>query len=101
MSTTWFLVVFALSGGAMALWIDNRFPTLAPEDLRAALIRLICGLLFVHLSLAALDRLIDPLSATVQAATVIGVGFALLTLALLTAVWMFRVAQRMMGGNLR
>ena len=101
MSVTWFIVVFALSGGAMALWIDNRFPSLTPEDLRSALIRLFGGLLLVHLALAALDRLVDPLPATTEAATVVAVAFALLTIAMLTAIWVIKVAQGMMGGSLR
>ena len=101
MSFTQFIVVFAVSGAAMALWIDTRFPNLAPQDLRAAFIRLVGGWVLVHLSIAAVERLVAPFAATTRVALVLAAGFVLLTTAFLTAIWMIKVAQRMMGGTLR
>jgi hypothetical protein len=101
MSFTWFVVVFFLSGAAMALWIDNRFPTFAPEDLRSALLRVVGGWAFVHLAMAAAGHLVSPFSPMTRISIILAVGFALVTIALLTAVWMFKVARGMMGGSLR
>lgn len=101
MSLTWFLVVFAVSAAAMAVWIDTRFPSLAPEDLRSALLRLIGVWVFVYLAIASVELVVDFFAPATRLTIVLTAGFALLTLGLLTAVWIIRVAQRMMGGSLR
>lgn len=101
MTFAWFMVVFAVSGAAMALWIDNRFPGLAPESLRTALLRLVGGFLLIQLSLAAVDHMVGVFATTTRAAVVLTVAFVLLTIAFLTAIWLIKVAQRMMGGSVR
>ncbi|MDP8956143.1 MAG: hypothetical protein M3N24_04185 [Actinomycetota bacterium] len=101
MSFPLFAVIFASCAAGMALWIDVRFPSLSPEDLRSAFIRLVAGVAIVHLSLLAVSHLIRPLPPITEAAVMLTVGFVLLTIALLTAIWVIKVAQRMMGGSVR
>jgi hypothetical protein len=96
MSVETVLLVFATSAAVLALWIDYRFPGLAPSDLTAALIRVVAALALGYLVAPALGRLV---------AAGVPTGVALLTLALpalvlvfLAVVWMFRVLQAWLYG---
>jgi hypothetical protein len=90
------LLMFAVGAAVLALWIDYRFPTLAPADLTAALIRVVAALALGYVVAPALGRLV---------AAGIPTGVALFSLALpalvlvfLAVVWMFRVLQAWLYG---
>jgi len=74
-----FVVVYALGAGALALWVDVRFPNLAP------------GALMHRVGAAALATCVVsavPLSPTVVG--LIGVFLPALCFSLLTALWLLR-----------
>ncbi len=101
MTFTAFAFVFASCAAVMALWIDVRFPSLTPKDLRSAMIRLVAAFVVVHIAAALTDRLIRPIGAPTDLWVVLGAAFALLTLSMLTTMWVLKVARGMMGGSLR
>ena len=101
MSFNAFAVYFALSSAAIAVWIDVRFPKLAPGDFRAAIIRLAMGFVIVQLTLPATSALLSPYSALTEALGVAAVGFVVLTFAMLTVFWIVRIAQQMLRGSMR
>jgi len=102
MITAIFAVLFILSAGVLALWIDHRFPRLAPGELKVAL---------AHLVAAALaNQLLDgPLAGVVARSSmpqgrviaVVGVVLPLVVYAALAAFWTLRIAQRALSGSVR
>jgi hypothetical protein len=96
MSPAVFEVAFLLGAAALALWFDMRFPSLAPSDLRRALILTGAGLLASHaLFMPAFD------AAVARGQVLLGI-FALalpcLWYVLLSAIWSIRVLQASMRG---
>jgi len=101
MSFNVFVIYFALSSAAIAVWIDVRFPRLAPGDLRAALVRLAMSFVAVQLTLPAASFAFRPYSPVTEAFAIATAGYVALTFAMLTTFWLVRVAQRMLGGSVR
>ncbi|HYX85675.1 MAG TPA: hypothetical protein VE777_11950 [Gaiellales bacterium] len=97
-----FAVAFLASAGILAIWIDTRFPRLAPHDFIPA---------FLHLGAAALaNQLLDgPVGGFVarstlpasRAVAVIGVVLPLVVYAALAGLWTLKLAQRALTGHLR
>jgi hypothetical protein len=86
-----FAIAFLFGAAVVALWLDNRFPGIAPSDLGRALLRTIIviaasQILFPPVWEAALAR------SPVLVAT-FSVAFPCLTLVLLCAVWSIRQLQ--------
>ena len=99
------LVVFALAylagAGAIAFWIDARFPRLAPQDVMYAM---------GHLFAAAIaNSLLDDRLAVAAATSlpqgrliaVLGVVLPLVVYAALAAIWVLKLAHRALSGHLR
>jgi hypothetical protein len=91
-----FGITFLLGTGAVALWIDARFPKLAPTDLRRALIR-------SGIALAASQLLFTPAwDAAVASGAVLlalfAVAFPCLGYVLLSTIWSIRRLQAAMRG---
>ena len=94
MSVQVFGICFLLGCGAVALWVDQRFPEIAPPDLRRALLRTIVAraasqVLFPPVWDAALAR--GPVLVAV-----FSIAFPVLTGVLLCAIWSMRQLQAMM-----
>jgi hypothetical protein len=89
-----FLVALTLGAGALALWIDVRFPGLAPDGLRGAIIRVGIALLagqgllpVIHLFMPALNPVARALVVT------LAVGLPVLVYSFLSSIWIIRIAQ--------
>jgi hypothetical protein len=93
-SVSVFGIVFLLGAAAIALWIDRRFPGLAPPNLRRALLRTLIAL--------AASRLLFPpvwgaaLSRGSVVAALLGIALPCLTWLLLSAIWSIRWLQATM-----
>ena len=88
MSNSTFAVVLAFGAAALALWIQVRFPSLAPTRLIGTMLH--AGVAYALLSLAS-----DPDALTFGA-----IFFGLLpalVYALLCAIWMLRLTQTALG----
>ena len=79
-----FGVGFLLAAAALALWIDARFPELAPESLLKRL-----GLALVATFLVTAAPVVGATPALLLA-TLLGAVFPTFVLALLTALWLLR-----------
>lgn len=91
MSVQVFGILFLLGAGAVALWLDARFPGIAPPDLSRALLRTI-------IVLAASQFLFPPvwdaaLARSPVLLAVFSLAFPCLTLVLLCAIWSIRQLQ--------
>jgi hypothetical protein len=96
MSVEAFLLVLCVAGALLALWVDVRFPGLAPEDLWRAALRLLLALAVAHLVTPALVLAVSAgMSPGVALMT-----FALPAIALffLATMWMMRALQGSLYG---
>jgi hypothetical protein len=89
-----FGVLFLLGSAAIALWLDARFPGIAPPDLRRALLRTLIVL--------ALSQFLFPpaweaaLARSPALVAIFSVAFPCLTLVLLCTIWSIRQLQAML-----
>jgi hypothetical protein len=91
-----FCIAFLLGTGAIALWLNARFPRFAPSDLHRALVR-------AGIAMAATWLLFPPLwDAAVASGPVLvalfAVAFPCLTYLLLSAVWAIEKLQAVLRG---
>lgn len=85
------LGLFALGAASVALWVDARFPALAPDTLRGALLHvgvsLVLGRLLMPLATHALGGGSEPMRLLL----VVGVAFPILVYTFLAAVWIVKI----------
>ncbi len=99
MSVGVFLVAFALGSGALALWIDQRLPRLAPGTLRAAFIHVGASIVVAQLVVpAGMGTLGSARSGVVFLTAVFAIGLPALTYSFLAAVWIMKVLHRTLRG---
>ncbi len=98
MTVTQFLVALALGAGAIALWINNRFPGLAPGRMVVAFIHVGVAMVIGMALVPAVDAFIQGNVSPVMRAVVITfvVGLPALVYALLTSIWVILIAQNAM-----
>ncbi len=101
MSGGFVTLLIGLGAGAIALWIDVRFPSLAPDDVAKALLHAAASLALGF----ALDPALQALLAADDARTVLlgvyGVAFPSIVYCLLAGIWVIKVTQRALSGYLR
>jgi hypothetical protein len=95
MTVTEFLTALALGAGAIALWINFRFPSLAPERIRTAVIHVGVAMVVGMAIVPAIDELVTGNVSPLVRAIVITflVGLPALIYALLTSIWVILIAQ--------
>jgi hypothetical protein len=90
-----FGIAFLLATAAIALWFDNRFPALAPDDLSRALVR-------TGIALAASMILFPPAwDAVIERSVLMAIfliAFPCLTYLLLSSIWSIQKLQAAMRG---
>jgi hypothetical protein len=86
-----FAILFLLGASAIALWVDARFPGIAPPNLRRALLRTLIAI--------GVSRVVFPpawheaLSHTHVLVAMFSVAFPCLTLVFLCGIWSIRQLQ--------
>lgn len=99
MSVGMFLVLFAVVAGVLAIWVDYRFPALAPETLGGAFIHVGASLVGTHLLVRfGMGVLLADASETVTFAAVFGVALPALAYAFLAGFWILKIMHRTMRG---
>jgi hypothetical protein len=95
MTVSEFLIALALGAGAIALWINFRFPGLAPEKIRTIVIHIGVAMLIGMAVVPAVDELVSGSVSPLVRAIVITflVGLPALIYALLTSIWVIVMAQ--------
>jgi hypothetical protein len=95
MTVSQFIVAFALGAGAIALWINNRFPGLAPARIVVAFIHVGIAMVIGMLLVPAVDTLIQGSVSPLMRAIVITfvIGLPAVIYALLTSIWVILIAQ--------
>lgn len=94
------LVLLVAVGMALnALWLHVRFPSLAPETLRAAILHMIAAL--VSLELVSVAFRLGGASDEQMMVALVGVAFPALIYVFLASLWMIRLFHGMMTRGVR
>jgi hypothetical protein len=95
MTVTQFLVGLALGAGAIALWINFRFPKLAPERLVTAAMHVVVAMILCSAVVPHLGDLVPETLTPVMRAAVVTflIGLPALVYALLASIWVILMAQ--------
>ncbi|HET9325034.1 MAG TPA: hypothetical protein VFO03_14245 [Gaiellaceae bacterium] len=101
MSSGLVTLLIGVGAGAIALWIDVRFPRLAPDEILKAVLHVAAALALGYAIGPALERLFAADDAVVVLVGVFGVAFPSIVYCFLTAIWFIKLAQRAMGAHLR
>ncbi len=97
-----YLVLFALGAGAVALWLDFRFPDWTPRNVRGAIVRLAASFVIAHVVVPTAFGLVAPIDVRpLKVLAIFAVAFVAVTYSLLAAIWMIKLAQARMRGSLR
>jgi hypothetical protein len=89
-----FLMVLTLGAGAIALWINFRFPKLAPQGLKTAIIHVGAAILVGQVVLPGLSQAVPHSNPVVAGlVTTFVLGLPTLVYALLASIWVIRIAQ--------
>jgi hypothetical protein len=94
-------VFIGLGAGAIALWLDVRFPRLAPHDVTKAVLHVAASLAVAYASTPAVQALAASDDPAVVLLGVFAVAFPSIVYCLLAGLWVIKLAQRMLGGSLR
>lgn len=89
-----FAVLVLLGGAAIALWIEVRFPRLAPRDMRRTMFHVGISIVVAQLVVPAVMHVTaaggDPVRTLVA---IFGIGFPALTYCLLASIWAVKIFQ--------
>ena len=97
-----FAVVFLAGAAALALWVETRWPSLAPTSLgRAAVHVAVAAVALVLVLPPGMDLVGAGGSEPARLTAIFAVALPILTYALLTSVWVLKVAQRVLSGAVR
>jgi hypothetical protein len=89
-----FLMALTLGAGAIALWINFRFPKLAPDGIRTAVIHVGAAILVGQVLLPGLTDAVPGSNPIMRAlVTTFLLGLPALVYALLASIWVIRIAQ--------
>jgi ABC-type uncharacterized transport system permease subunit len=94
-------VLIGVGAGAIALWIDVRFPRLAPQEMAKAILHIAVSVAVAYASSPAMKMVTASDDPRVVLLGVFGIGFPSVVYCLLAGIWLIKVAQRMLSGNLR
>jgi hypothetical protein len=94
MTVTQFLVALALGAGAIALWINNRFPGIAPGRIPIVMVHVGVAMVIGVALIPAIDSFVEASVSPLVRAIVITfvVGLPALIYALLTSIWVLLIA---------
>lgn len=91
-----FLLVLCVAGALLALWVDARFPRLAPVDIWRAALRLVLALAVAHLVGPALTLVI--VAGMSPAAALMTLALPAIVLFFLATLWTMRALQGTLYG---
>lgn len=93
--------LIGVGAGAIALWIDVRFPRLAPDDMAKALLQVAASIALGYAISPAMQALLAYEDPRLTMLGIFGLGFPSIVYCLLAGLWMIKLAQRALGGYLR
>jgi hypothetical protein len=100
MSVALYLVCFLVGAGALALWVDVRFPSLMPGGMVGILVHLVAAFVVLQFGSGVIAPAVADFPVPgARLIAVIAVILPLLAYASLTALWALRLARDPMGAR--
>jgi hypothetical protein len=93
--------LIGVGAGAIALWIDVRFPRLAPDDMAKVLLQVAASIALGYAISPAMQALLSYEDPRLTLFGIFGLGFPSIVYCLLAGLWMIKLAQRTLSGHLR
>ena len=98
-SVSTFVTFLALGAGALALWVEARFPRLAPADWRRVFAHLVASALVIQFPMVSgMQLLLANDGAAWFALAAVGIALPAITYLFLSSIWVLRLAQRLLPG---
>jgi ABC-type uncharacterized transport system permease subunit len=94
-------VLIGLGAGAIALWIDVRFPRLAPQELVKAVLHVAASVAVGYATSPAMQMLVAYDDPRLTLLAVFGLAFPAIVYCLLAGIWVIKLVQRTLSGHLR
>lgn len=95
LSTSAFVLCLALGAGALALWVDVRFPGRVERSWKLVFCHLIAAGLVIHLLMPEVGTFVrDSGTPGSYALTAVGVALPALTYLFLASLWVLKLVQR-------
>jgi hypothetical protein len=94
-------ILIGVGAGAIALWIDVRFPRLAPRDVAKVVLHAAASIAVGYAISPAVETLASFEDPRLSLAAVFGLAFPAIVYCLLAGIWVIRLAQQMLSGHLR
>ncbi|MBD0328509.1 MAG: hypothetical protein ICV64_00165 [Thermoleophilia bacterium] len=98
MSVAVLIVSFAVGTAALALWVNARFPRIAPGTFRGCILHVCLAMAVCQVATLLLRTATSDHATFVALFTVV---VPVLVYSFLSAVWLIRVCQQMLGGAVR
>lgn len=93
--------LIGLGAGAIALWIEVRFPHLAPQEMAKAVLHAAASLAVGYATSPAIQALVAYEDHRLTLLAIFGLAFPSIVYCLLAGIWVIRLAQRSLSGHLR
>jgi hypothetical protein len=93
--------LIGVGAGAIALWIDVRFPRLAPDDMAKVLLQVAASIALGYAISPAMQALLSYEDPRLTLLGIFGLGFPSIVYCLLAGLWMIKLAQRTLSGHIR
>jgi len=93
MTIEMFILCIAVGAGAIALWVDVRFPKLMPWSMRRLLVHIIVAIAIVYVVGPVMGFVARSGVPAANLASVFCVAFPVLVYEFLVGAWMIRLAQ--------
>ena len=89
-----FLIALTLGAAALALWINFRFPKIAPAEFKTAVLHVAAALVVGQALVPLLHSLLPAMSPIAQALIMTFlIGLPALVYSLLSSIWIIRLTQ--------
>lgn len=101
MNTQSFVLALATGCALLALWVEVRFPTLAPGGLGRVFLNIVAAVLCMHLAGAMVVAAAEHSALPLRFAAVFVLALPALTYVFLSSIWVLRLMGSSMSGSIR
>lgn len=89
-----FIVAVSVGAAALAMWLEVRFPSLAPDGVVWRGVAALAGCLLVQLGATGFERVLAlPIGSAAGPLLALGVLLSTMTFCFVTAIWLLRSLQ--------
>lgn len=93
MTPTMFIACIAVGSGALALWVDTRFPKLMPWSMRKLLVHVVLAFVVVYVVGPGMDVVTRTGLPAARLASIFLVALPVLVYEFLVGAWLIKLAQ--------